>query len=99
MLSARTSGGFLVATGLAVPAITYLVALKVLALDASLGGPPNQGAMVQAVFCVVGSFIVGFLIVVSGVFLLVRSYRIPGHRESQDQSSRGELDVDVTERP
>lgn len=89
MPSARTTGGFLVATGLAVPVITYFVALKMLALDAGLGGPPNQGAMVQAVFCVVGSFIVGFLVVVSGVFVLARSYRIPGRRQSQDQSSRG----------
>ena len=76
MPSART-GGFLIATGLAVPAITYFVALKVLAIDASLGGPPNQGAMVQAWFCVVGSLVVGVLMIAGGIVVLVRSRRSP----------------------
>lgn len=83
MPSARI-GGFLVATGLAVPAVAYFVALKVLAIDASLGGPPNQGAMVMAVFCVVGSAVVGVLMVLGGVFVLVRSRRIPGRGKGRD---------------
>lgn len=83
MLSAKSSGGLLVATGLAVPAITYFAALKVLAIDAS-GGPPNQGAMVTAFFCVVGSVVVGFLLVASGAFVLFRSCRISGDRKSRD---------------
>ncbi|OJW18883.1 MAG: hypothetical protein BGO49_17685 [Planctomycetales bacterium 71-10] len=83
MPSART-GGFLIATGLAVPAITYFVALKALAIDAGLGGPPNQGAMVQAWFCMLGSLAIGVLMIVGGIFVLVRSRRIPGRGKGRD---------------
>jgi hypothetical protein len=77
MPSAKTIGLVMLAIGSALPVLTYIGARMVLAADASLGGPPNQGAMVQAFFCVVASIVVGVLIASAGVFTLVRASRPP----------------------
>lgn len=88
MQSSRISGGLLLASGLAVPAITYFVALELLAREASLGGPPNQGAMVRAGFWVVGAGLVGTLMFLAGLFILIRSlWAAP-----RDIKPRGKLD-------
>lgn len=72
MRSRKTLGMILAVIGCVLPLFTYAAAKYAMKIDSSHGGPPNQGAMVQAGFVVVASIIIGFLVIAAGVYFLVR---------------------------
>lgn len=74
MRSTRITGLVLIAIGCFVPVATYLVARIAMETIAANGGPPNQGAMVQAFLCVVASIILGLLLMATGTVAFVWSY-------------------------
>ena len=67
----------MIAFGFALPGVAYLVARVAMSVIAANARAPDQGAMVVAFLGTVASVGVGLLIIATGTYILVRSYRGP----------------------
>lgn len=77
MVLKKSLGVTLIAVGVALPVVAYVAGHIFNREVASLGGPPNQGAMVLAYLAIQGSLAVGACLALVGFVLLLLAPREP----------------------
>ena len=77
MVPKNSLGVTLIAVGVALPVVVYVAGYIFNREVASLGGPPNQGAMVLAYLAIQGSLAVGACLALVGFVLLLMAPREP----------------------
>ena len=75
MLPEEKPGLTIIASGCALPVVTFIGALVAMMITAAIDPVPNQGAMLLAGLVFVSSIGIGILMIAIGALVLVRSGR------------------------